>query len=422
MSLRLSSIPSMRSVPTPAVISAFDLSHDDRERPARHVVEALRAAFPTEPEYDRLLTRKMDRRRETGLGTSYDMPAVLEALRRFLEAHVNDGFKIERPQWLAGGASKIQIGFTLVEHHAPLTTRSDLVLRMEPLESLNATSRVREREVLAAVADTVPVPSVRWIDEEGTWFPQPALIYSRVEGSAKPHATESRIGGIGTGFGPHRKTLAPQFVDLLARIHTLPLSTMSLPSYARPRPGSTDSATWQLNRARRVWEEDRGESIPLLDVAAAWLMDNRPTLDVASLVHGDYRGGNFLFDESTGRITAVLDWERSHIGDRHRDLAWTTLPAYGQVDPGTGEFLVTGLMPSDEFFQQYRLSSGLSVDLDRLRYYRILCCYQSAVTALGSAYRVSALGRSHQDVVIAGLEAPGQVMLDQLQRDLAEVL
>jgi aminoglycoside phosphotransferase (APT) family kinase protein len=41
-------------------------------------------------------------------------------------------------------------------------------------------------------------------------------------------------------------------------------------------------------------------------------------------VHGDYRSGNFLLDEGSGRITATLDWESGHLGDRHADLAYCT--------------------------------------------------------------------------------------------------
>ncbi|HZE41690.1 MAG TPA: phosphotransferase [Stackebrandtia sp.] len=40
------------------------------------------------------------------------------------------------------------------------------------------------------------------------------------------------------------------------------------------------------------------------------------------LVHGDYGPQNLLLDEETLRVTAVLDWEWSHIGRPIEDLAW----------------------------------------------------------------------------------------------------
>ena len=399
------------------------ISDADRDEPMPDLIQRIRARFPTETEYDRMLTRKMERR--TGAGfRNYDLGLLAKALEAMLRDVLPSKFEIQDLRWLTGGASKIQVGFTLTydgPDDGPVTEH--LVLRMEPPESLNATSRMREFEVINALAGTVPVPTVRWVDEDGRWFPEPALVYTWVPGSAKPSRAQSRIAGIGINYGADlRAALAPQFVDLLARIHTFDLESVSLDHYEWPSVGSSESARWQVNRARRVWEEDRGEDLPLLDVAAGWLMDNLPALDHVSLVHGDYRGGNFLFDEDTGRITAILDWERSFLGDRHRDLAWATLYPFGHPTEDGSEFLATGLLPTTAFFERYEKASGLTVDPEKLTFYRILNEYQSVGTALGSAYRVSKLGKTHQDVLLTGLEATGYLMALQLGKDLEEVL
>jgi aminoglycoside phosphotransferase len=42
----------------------------------------------------------------------------------------------------------------------------------------------------------------------------------------------------------------------------------------------------------------------------------------AVLVHGDYGPNNVLLDARASDITAVLDWEWAHAGDRVEDLAW----------------------------------------------------------------------------------------------------
>ncbi|MEN0135863.1 MAG: phosphotransferase family protein [Rhodococcus sp. (in: high G+C Gram-positive bacteria)] len=400
------------------------IADSDRDAPTPDIIEGIRARFPTETEYDRMLTRKMERRAGDGY-RSFDLDLLTAALENMLrDVLPSSRFEVRNARWLTGGASKIQMGFTLRYDHAVAgEVTEDLVLRMEPPESLNATSRMREFEVINALAGTVPVPTVRWVDEDGRWFPEPALIYTWVHGSAKPSRAQSRIAGIGINFGPElRDVLAPQFVDLLARIHTFDVASAPLDHYEMPAVGATESALWQLNRARRVWEEDRGEDFPLLDVAEGWLEDNLPVLDHVSLVHGDYRGGNFLFDEGSGSVTAILDWERSFLGDRHRDLAWATLYPFGHPSEDGSEFLATGLLPTADFFEQYETASGLTVDPDRLTFYRILNEYQSVVTALGSAYRVSKLGKTHQDVLLTGLEATGYLMAHQLGKDLEEVL
>jgi aminoglycoside phosphotransferase (APT) family kinase protein len=40
------------------------------------------------------------------------------------------------------------------------------------------------------------------------------------------------------------------------------------------------------------------------------------------LVHGDYGPNNVLLDPDARQVTAVLDWEWAHDGDRLEDLAW----------------------------------------------------------------------------------------------------
>jgi aminoglycoside phosphotransferase (APT) family kinase protein len=194
-------------------------------------------------------------------------------------------------------------------------------------------------------------------------------------------------------------------------------TSMDLPSI-----GTTECARWQLNRARRVWEEDRGEDYPLMDVAANWLERNLPMLDRVSVVHGDYRSGNFLFDEDSGRITAWLDWERGHLGDRHRDLAWMTMREKGHLAEDGKTYLVCGLIPLEEFYERYTQVSGLTVDPQKLRWYRILNTFQVITTTMATMYRVAKLGKSHQDILLARLRAIAPIGAHELSQLLQEVL
>jgi aminoglycoside phosphotransferase (APT) family kinase protein len=262
---------------------------------------------------------------------------------------------------------------------------------------------------------------VYWLDADARWFPQPAIVYAFARGVTKPTASTSRVSGIGQAFSPElRAQLAPQFVDHLARIHSFDPAKRDLSAFNVPRTGSTESAEWQLNRARRVWDEDRGHDLPLFDVATNWLARNLPELDRASMLHGDFRAGNFLFDESNGQILTWLDWERGYIGDRHRDLAWTTTRTFGNYAEDGKTFLVSGLIPIDDFFELYEKKSGLSVDMDRIRFYRVLNSYQLMVSALASAYRLVRLGKTHQDVLLAWVEAVGYAMAEDIRQVLSE--
>ena len=398
-------------------------SHAQRDSPSEDFIAQIRARYPTEREFDAMLTRKMrnrlqPRRKDTSLE---DFSRHLDA---FLRDHVHGEFAVRDLRWMSGGGSKIQLIFSLdcndpTQGGARAETR--LVMRMEPQESLSATSRSRERQLIDAMASVLPVPRVYWVDSEGRWFPEPTLIYTFATGVTKPRVSDGRISGVGGKFDARlRSELGTQFIEHLARIHTFDVRQADFSAFDIPTTGTTDSARWQLNRARRIWEEDRGEEIPLMEVAATWLQRNLPALDRVSVLHGDYRSGNFLFDEDSARITAWLDWERGYLGDRHRDLAWITLPLFGNYAEDGKTLLVSGLVPLAEFYARYEAACGLRIDPVRLRYYRILNGYQLVASTLGTSYRVARLGRSHQDVLLTWIEGVVYQLANELKNQILE--
>lgn len=399
----------------------FETDHSVRDAPSDDFIQAMRERFPTEREFDAMLTRKMQHRHHPRRPAT-NLKGFASYIDAFLKAHVQGDFEVSRLRWMTGGGSKIQLAFEL-NWHDPEQGRvsTELVIRMEPQESLNATSRMRESQLIRAFAKTLPVPRVYWVDAEGKWFPEPSLIYAFATGVTKPKAVEGRISGVGNDFGTRlRPLLGPQFVAHLAAIHTFDYSSSDFSAFDIPRLGTSDSALWQLNRARRIWEEDRAEDLPIMEIASNWLERNLPLLDTVSVLHGDYRAGNFLFDEDTGKITAWLDWERGYLGDRHRDLAWITTPLFGNYDEDRTTFLVSGLVPLDDFYEQYELASGLKVDAKRLRYYRIMNSFQLIASVLGTGYRVARLGRSHQDILLSWIEGAAYQISEDLRVAILE--
>jgi aminoglycoside phosphotransferase (APT) family kinase protein len=392
----------------------------DRDRPDAQFIAAMRERYPTEREIDWAFTRRLQRRAE-GPFKAPSLDEMTGHLHRLLREQLSGPYEVRDAAWLGGGGSKLQMRFTLDTEQPYKGHRSRvLVLRMEPAESLNPSSRLREAQIITALQGKVPVPEMYWVDREGRWFPEPALIYSFSSGVAKPtQFSNKRVTGLGTNFGPDlRRKLGLQFVRHLATVHTREPAQADLSSFDFPGLGSTEAARWQVNRALRCWEEDREQPMPLLEVARHWLERNLPTLDHASLIHGDYRSGNFLFDEASGEITAVLDWERCTIGDRHRDIAWATSEAIGHHDESGRRFLVCGLLPLEEFIAEYERASGLKVDARRLHFYTVLCRYQQAATVLGTSYRVVRLRRSHQDILLSRIEAASYVLLEELRQAL----
>lgn len=77
----------------------------------------------------------------------------------------------------------------------------------------------------------LPVPTVRWLDESGRWFPEPALVYDFAVGVTKPtQSSTGTVSGLGTMFGPRlRATLGTQFAEQLAALHSLDVDALNLP-------------------------------------------------------------------------------------------------------------------------------------------------------------------------------------------------
>lgn len=390
----------------------------DKNRPSPQWIAQLRQRYPTEREIDRVLTRRLQRRAGPGYAP-LPLEQLVDGVRALIRARHEGAFEILEPRWLSGGASKLQMAFVLdwrrpgVGHE-----RTRMVLRMEPAESIVETSRLREFQLILAVRDTVPVPPVFWCDEQGEFLPYPALVYGFAEGVTKPSAATGNVTGLGTRLpAVLRERLAPQFVDHLARIHTLDYTRADLSAFDVPAAG-TQAAEWMVNWWERVWEEDCEEDAPLMRLAAAWLRRHMPALSQPTIVHADYRLGNFLFTEHDSRISAWLDWELGRIGDPHQDIAWTTSPAFGSYDEH-GRFLVCGLMSEDAFTEGYERASGRRIDARAVHWYKVMNAYSMVTLTLGTGYRIARNGKTHQDVLVTWLMGISYMLMDDL-RDLIE--
>lgn len=398
------------------------IEHDVRRHPSDGFIEKLRVQYSTETEIDVILTRKMRRRHQDGqLFERVAIEDLANGVVGLIADRVGYNVVIESARWLAGGASKLQLVFDLHwrGEGGDSTARvvTPLVLRMEPAASVTESSRRREFEVIQAVEGTVPVPHAYWIDPDATFFPYPAIIYGFATGTAKPAGDAGKVTGLGQNYGPAlRAKLAPQFVHYLARIHSLPIEQApTLASFDRPEAGSNASIIKQVNAARRIWEEDRIEEEPIMAIVYKWLIRNAPPIDHVSIVHGDYRSGNFLFDEELGQITALLDWEGAVLGDRHQDLTYAALPIFQHYAEDDTTILVSGMMSQSDLLAEYERVSSLKIDPKRIEYFSIFNRYLTSVLLLASSARAAACAATHQDVLLNHVSGMGYLALSELR-------
>ncbi len=319
---------------------------------------------------------------------------------------------------MSGGASKEQFIFNLA--HSGVAEPEKLILRMDPPEGIAQTCRGREAQLQNAMIGTLPVAPVRHVDMDGEIMDQPGSILEFVSGVTEPSDSDAHgVSGMGSRFDDWAPKLAPQFVDAFVKIHAFDWQSADLSLFARPQPGTNEAPLWELNNWAKLWWNALVEPVPIITLCERWLRENMPTCDKVVIVHSDLRIGNFMFEEPSGKFTAILDWELGHLGDFHEDIAWTLMRLFGNWDDD-GRFLVSGLLPREEFLAQYQELSGNVVDPKLLHYYEVLNAYKCASMDMGQALRAAEEHTNHQEQVLTWLGSAGGVFLRQITMLLRE--
>lgn len=222
---------------------------------------------------------------------------------------------------LSGGASQ--------ETWALSSGDQSAILRRAPggvsaaRSSAAITLEIEAALIEAARAKSVPAPQVLHVlsadDALGEGF-----LMARIEGEtiARPILRDAQ-------FAEARNNLASQCGRALAGIHSI--SASDLPDLP------TSDGLAQIAQYEEIY---RGFDVPrpVFELALAWLKSNAPKTETTVLVHGDFRLGNLMIDE-TG-LAAVLDWELAHLGDPREDLAWICVNSwrFGQSHNRVGGF------------------------------------------------------------------------------------
>ena len=109
-----------------------------------------------------------------------------------------------------------------------------------------------------------------------------------------------------------RRGLYDAMTDTLAALHAIDPETVGLGDYGRPG----NYFERQVARWTRQYRASETETMPAVERLIEWLPRTLPAQDRVSIVHGDYRIDNLIFDAETPQIRAVLDWELSTLGDQ----------------------------------------------------------------------------------------------------------
>jgi len=342
------------------------------------------------------------------------IPEVTEILADYFAREV-PGATVSGVRRVGGGASKEQFFFTLHRGDAA----EPYLLRMDPRLAITETDREREFVLLQAMVGTVPVPEAAWVDATGAHFPQPAAIMRVVKGVTKPSSASIKVTGLGTWLGDDlRAKLRDQFMDHLVAIHGYDWRAKPLPGFDVPDADAKQAARWSFNFWRELWRIDNGQTRPIIALAEQWLADHLPDCAELVVTHGDYRTGNYLFEEDTGTVTALLDWELARIGDFHEDLSWVLMQVFGTIENGT--FRASDLFEREEFITTYEQRSGRKVNRETLHFYDVFAAWKCYIIVAANGMAAARSQHNHQDVLLTFLAATAPMFADDLVRLLRQ--
>jgi len=272
-------------------------------------------------------------------------------------------------QRLAGGASREIWSLDLAIDRSDAVEELPLVLRKDPPGRVgDGGDRGVELGVLrAAYAGGVPVPRPRWGTSDASVLGSPFFLMDRVAGETLPRRLLRD-----DAYAKARAGMAAELGAILAKVHALDLDQPDLAALARP-PADRSPARAELERVAQSIRDLAVEPHPVLDLAYRWLAARAPEPARVTLVHGDYRVGNAIFDESG--VRAILDWELVHVGDPLEDLGWLCTRAWRFGSP----LPAGGVGTREQLVEAYEAASDTKVDREALRFWEAFGSFKVAL-------------------------------------------
>ena len=282
------------------------------------------------------------------MGSNNDFENALNAL---FTRVFGEKAKLEAFQRLSGGASQ--------ETWALSGSEQQVILRRSPggtdaVVSSAAIGLAAEAKLIeSAGAAGVPVPGVLHVLDDADGLGD-GFLMSRVYGEtiARPILRNDE-------FEAARSVLAAQCGAALADIHAI--STDSVPSVLPLSDGLA-----QIEKYEEIYRSFDAPR-PVFELTLQWLKANSSKPLPTVLVHGDFRLGNLMIDE-TG-LVAVLDWELAHLGDPREDIAWICVNSWRF---GQSQNRVGGFGDLADLLSVYNEKTGLSLTTKDIDWWEML--------------------------------------------------
>lgn len=256
------------------------------------------------------------------------------------------------------------------------TPAHNYVLRCKPPGVLLKSAHAVDREFRVQKAlegSDVPVSKMHLLCEDDSVIGSMFYIMDHVPGR---NFNEPAMEGVSP---EHRAGVIDEMGRVLAALHDVDIASIGLENYG-PEGNYFER---QVGRWSKQYRASETQTIPAMDELMIGLVERRPKDDgQRTLVHGDYRLDNMIFDATGTQCRAVLDWELSTIGHPFADLAGVIMQ--WQLPAGTEGRGMGGLdrkalgLPTDQaFVDAYCTRRGLS-GIDDFGYYLGFCFFRMA--------------------------------------------
>jgi aminoglycoside phosphotransferase (APT) family kinase protein len=244
-------------------------------------------------------------------------------------------------------------------HHA-----DKVILRRDPPASNVDSDRQHEYNAYKAVyGHGIPVPKMLLLEEDPAHFDGAISLAEDLRGY---HNSEYQIQG--PEWRDKLPRLAQGMWTAMGKLAALPVETLDV-AFMKPSTPAT-TAMQELDYWEATLDKADIGAEPITRAAIRWMRRNPPPpAQKLAMVHGDFRAGNFLYDD-IGELIAVLDWEMAHLGDPLEDLAWSMsrVLSFGKDERRSG------VAVREDALRIWQAASGLAIDPKALHWWELAMC------------------------------------------------
>ena len=276
------------------------------------------------------------------------------------------------------------------------TPAKSYVMRAKPgpVAKLLPSAHAVEREfaVMHGLQDSdVPVPRMHCLCEDESVIGRAFYVMEYIQGRV---LWDQSLPGMNSN---QRGAIYNEMNRVIASLHKVDFTARGLANYGKPG----NYFERQIGRWSKQYMASITQPIPEMDQLMEWLPKNIPAMardeSMMSIVHGDYRLDNLMFDADQLRVVAVLDWELSTLGHPLADfsyhcMAWHIPPGSFRGIAGL-DFKALGIPSVEEYIRLYCERTGLATP-EQLKadwnFYMAYNMFRIAAILQGIAKRVEA--------------------------------